>query len=226
MPPVHALDVILVVVLTAGSLFLAGWLVRDVAATPGLVVGLLSLQSAVLLAAVHLVVVRARGIGWDRLGMRAAPLRWYVAAAMIALVAVPTVALLNLLVQWLAGVPFRNPQIGLLAPAGFSWTALAGMLFAAAIAGPIAEEVIFRGLLYSWLRRHLGAIASVPISAIVFAAAHGIAMLVPALLVNGVILALLFERSRSLLPSIVAHGVFNAMMVVALYVALAAGFMA
>ena len=99
------------------------------------------------------------------------------------------------------------------------------MLFAAAIAAPIAEEVVFRSLLYSWLRRYLGAAASIPLSAIVFAAAHGIAMLVPALLVNGVILALLFERSRSLVPSIVAHGMFNAMMVIALYVALAAGIM-
>ncbi|MEX2495891.1 MAG: CPBP family intramembrane glutamic endopeptidase [Woeseia sp.] len=228
LPPVRALDVILVVLVATACLLLVGWLVRDMATTPALVVGLLTLQSVVVLAAVHFIVVRGRGIGWGRLGLRAAPPRWHFAAALTALVAVPMVALLNLamqwLMQWLADAPFRNPQIEFLAPAGFSWTAFAGMLFAAAIVGPIAEEVVFRGLLYSWLRRYLGAVASIPLSAAVFAAAHGIAMLVPALLVNGVLLALLFERSRSLVPPIIAHGLFNAMMVIALYAVLAAGF--
>lgn len=224
-PAVRALDVLLVVVLSVGCLLLVGWLVRDFAATLGLVLGMLLLQAAVLLGAVHLVVVRGRGIGWRQIGLRPASRGWYVAALVIALIAVPSVALVNLLVQWLAGAPFRNPQLSLLAPAGFSWRAFAGMLFVAAFVAPIAEEVVFRGLLYSWLRQYLGVAASLALNAAIFAFAHGIAVLVPALLVNGAILAFIYERSRSLWPSIIAHGMFNAIMVTALYGALATGLM-
>ena len=224
-PAVHALDVLLVVAGSVGSLLLAGWLVRDFAATLGLVLGMLLLQAAVLLGAVHLVVVRRRGIGWRKIGLRPASRGWYIGALVIGLTAVPTIALVNLLVQWLVGAPFRNPQLEHLAPAGFSWRALAGMLVAAAIVAPVAEEVVFRGLLYSWLRRYLGAAASIALNAIIFAFAHGIVVLVPALLVNGAILAFMYERSRSLWPSIIAHGMFNAMMVAALYGALATGVM-
>lgn len=225
-PAVRALDVLLVVAVSVGSLLFVGWLVHDFDATLGLVLGMLLLQAAVLLVAVHLVVVRGRGIGWREIGLRPAPRGWYIGAPAIALIAVPTVALVNLLVQWLAGAPFLNPQLEILAPAGFSWHALAGMLVAAAIVAPVAEEVVFRGLLYSWLRRYLGVAASVALNALVFAFAHGVAVLIPALLVNGTILAFIYERSRSLWPSIIAHGMFNAMMVAALYGALATDVMA
>lgn len=222
-PPVRALDVLLVMAGSVGSLLLVGWLVRDFAATLGLVLGMLLLQAAVLLGAVHLVVVRGRGISWRKIGLRPASRGWYIGAPAIALVAVPIIALVNLFVQWLVGAPFRNPQLELLAPGGFSWRALAGMLLAAAVVAPVAEEVVFRGLLYSWLRRYLGIAASIALNAIVFAFAHGIAVLIPALLVNGAILAFMYERSRSLWPPIIAHGMFNAMMVAALYGALATG---
>jgi uncharacterized protein len=61
------------------------------------------------------------------------------------------------------------------------------------------------------------------LSALLFAVVHGIPMLIPALLVTGLVLAWVYERSGSLWPPIVVHGAFNMVMVVVLYDALAAG---
>lgn len=221
--PLRGLDLLLVLVLTAGLLILARAFIGAPAPTVEIVLALLALQSVVPMAAIYLVIVRGRGISWSQIGFRPAPMRWYLWAAVIALASLPAVALINLAIQTLLGEPFRNPQLELLAPAGFSWTALIGVLILAGVIAPIVEETVFRGLLYGWLRARLGLVAGVALSAAVFALAHGILILVPVLLAYGVLLALIYEWSRSLWPPIVLHGIFNIVMTLVLFSALAAG---
>lgn len=220
---VRGIDLLLVVLVTTGVLFLMKLLVAGLAVTPGVLLTMLFLQSLVPLAAVYLIVIRGRGIGWSDLGIRAAPRGWYLRAAVFAVLTIPVVAMLNYLVQGLTGEPFRNPQIDILAPTAFSWTSMVGMLILAGVAAPIAEEVVFRGLLYGWLRRHLGVALGAGLSAFAFAVAHGIVILIPALFVVGVIAALMYERSRSLWPPIILHATFNTIMTVTLFSLIAAG---
>jgi membrane protease YdiL (CAAX protease family)/uncharacterized RDD family membrane protein YckC len=82
-----------------------------------------------------------------------------------------------------------------------------------AVAAPIAEEVFFRGMLFGGLRRRLSTIPAAAISAAVFGALHastGITA-VPPLIVFGFVLALLYERTGSLVPGIAAHALNNAL---------------
>jgi membrane protease YdiL (CAAX protease family) len=80
---------------------------------------------------------------------------------------------------------------------------------------PLAEETFFRGFVYGWMRRHLNVPAAAVLSGCFFAAAHvgwgtsteEILFLPLALL--GVLLALLYEYSGSLLPGAIVHGLFN-----------------
>ena len=65
---------------------------------------------------------------------------------------------------------------------------------------PLAEETIFRGFIYGWLRRRVPVLPAVVISAAVFSAAHLVLVLALPLFAVGVILALLYEYSDSLLP--------------------------
>jgi membrane protease YdiL (CAAX protease family) len=74
---------------------------------------------------------------------------------------------------------------------------------------PLSEETIFRGFIYGWLRRRLPVLPAVGISAVVFAAAHLVLVLALPLFAVGVILALLYEYSDSLLPGALVHGLFN-----------------
>ncbi|MEX1206391.1 MAG: type II CAAX endopeptidase family protein [Dongiaceae bacterium] len=220
---VRGRDLLLVLALGFGSTFLLGLLVPWPLRSVWVVLLFLVLQSAVLLAAVYLAVVRRRGVGWAALGFQPAARSWVVGAAGLALLVILVTGLLNLTMQELAGEPLRNPQLQLLAPYGFSWSGLIGVLLVTGLVVPIAEETTFRGLLYGWLRRRWNVPASALGSAFAFSVLHGIPVLIPAIAVLGVVLALVYERSGSLWPSIVLHGTFNAAMALGLYLALALG---
>ncbi len=83
------------------------------------------------------------------------------------------------------------------------------MAFAAVIAAPFCEEIIFRGYLYSASKRFAGPWAAAICSALIFAAAHGsIAALLP-LFVFGCVLAFIYEKTGSLWAPIAVHLCFN-----------------
>lgn len=215
-------DVFLVVVITTAIVFVANLALRGFTLTPTFVLLALLLQSAIMLGVVYGLIVHLRGVGWPEFGLRASPRSWYLKAVAIGLITIPVIGGINLAVQILLG-PFPNPQVDLLAPASFSWGSLAAALLVTACAAPFAEEIVFRGLFYGWLRKHLRAPLSIAINAVIFALAHGILFLMPALAVQGAILAMVYERSASLWPPIIVHATFNAVMVSAIYFSIAAG---
>lgn len=221
--PLRAWDLVLIVVLTLAAIQLLGFAIADLELSAGLIVAILVLQSVLVLGAIYLVAIGLRGATPEQLGLRAAPRRWYLRAVEVAFLTLPLVWLVNATVQAFSGTPFRNPQIELIAPDGFSWSYLFGMTFVTGIVAPIAEEIAFRGVLYGWLRQRFGVPAGVAISALLFSVAHGIPALIPALAVQGMVLALLYERSGSLWPPIIAHGTYNAATIILLYAALASG---
>jgi len=96
-----------------------------------------------------------------------------------------------------------------------SGTAYAVATILAVIVAPIVEETFFRGMLYTALRSRLGVWWSSLISGVFFAAVH------PTLpggflpiLTLGIVLAILREKTGSLLPSIICHGANNAVALV------------
>lgn len=93
------------------------------------------------------------------------------------------------------------------------------LLLAAAIGAPIAEELLFRGFLFSGLRASpLGFTGAAVISAAVWTALHasyspyGLALL----MLIGFYFAWLRERTGTLLPSMAGHALYNGLIVLAL----------
>lgn len=82
------------------------------------------------------------------------------------------------------------------------------------VGAPIAEELFFRGFVYGGLRRRLNVPAAVIISATVFASVHFYLVRMPSVFVLGVIFALVYEKRRNLLPTMIAHSVNNAIVFV------------
>ncbi len=96
-------------------------------------------------------------------------------------------------------------------------------IVAAVILAPLAEELLFRGLLHRGLRRRLALVPATTISSVLFAIVHiDVAISQPLALVGltvvGVILALAYERTGSLVVPIVIHAVHNAVTIVAVVV--------
>jgi len=177
----------------------------------------------VMLLAVYLFIIRRRHLRWRALGFRAPPVLAIALAPVIVVGQLFAAGMMNLLVMRFTG-EFENPQLEAISGGqGFSWPNFLLMLLLVGVIAPIVEEVLFRGVLYGWLRARLPLFAAVGISAAVFAAAHVIPVLLPALLVVGLVLALAYELSGSLWTSILLHALQNSLVVILIFVALALG---
>lgn len=88
---------------------------------------------------------------------------------------------------------------------------LFGLIGVAAVA-PVVEEILFRGVVFGWLRGRMPVPAAVVVSAALFALAHlgwmEWSLILPVFGI-GVVLATLYHYSRSLWPGIVVHGLIN-----------------
>jgi len=185
---------------------------------------ILALQALGLLAIVLAVAMWWRGATWRDLGFRGAEAQWYIRAGLVMAAGIALSGLNTFVIQAILGEVPQNPQLRVIAPAGFSWTGLIGMTLAAGIIVPIVEEITFRGVLYRWLRERIGFWPGLVISSVLFGLLHGVLFLAPVLSILGALFAWLYERSDSLWPAILAHGLFNTVMVVGVYISLAAGY--
>lgn len=189
----------------------------------GLTLFFLLVQNVILLAAVYMVILRPYRLRLADLGLgrlQSSHIRLGILGGLLSL---PLVAMINSTVQSLQDAPLNNPQIEIFASGGFSLDALIGFLILGGVVAPFTEEIAFRGVLLGWLRNRMATAAAIFVSGFAFAVLHGIPQLVPAITVLGMVLAYLRHASNSLWPALVAHGVFNIAMTVAIYAALAQG---
>ncbi|MGH3664673.1 MAG: lysostaphin resistance A-like protein [Egibacteraceae bacterium] len=107
----------------------------------------------------------------------------------------------------LAAQPWVEPQLQA-APIPFT----VGVV----IVAPLAEETIFRGVLFQGLQRSMGARTAAIVSAAVFAGVHvdtisvAAAALLLAAFVSGLVFAWLFHRRDTIVAPVVAHATVNA----------------
>lgn len=84
----------------------------------------------------------------------------------------------------------------------------------AAFLSPLCEELFFRGVVFQVIRKKFGIITSIMLVSFVFSLAHYANQLLAykillASFVYSLFLTWLFERSRSLFPSLVCHAIIN-----------------
>lgn len=80
-----------------------------------------------------------------------------------------------------------------------------------AILAPIAEETCFRGMLFGGLRERLPRLAAALVTGVIFGGLHAFTGItaVPPLMVFGFLLALLYEKTGSIIPGILLHVLNN-----------------
>jgi membrane protease YdiL (CAAX protease family) len=79
------------------------------------------------------------------------------------------------------------------------------------IAAPVSEEVCFRGMLFGGLRERLPRLGAALICGLIFGGLHALTGIsaVPPLIAFGFILALLYEKTGSIVPGIILHMLNN-----------------
>lgn len=93
----------------------------------------------------------------------------------------------------------------------------AWFLILLAVVVPIGEEIFFRGFVYGGLRDRWGSVIAALVSAAFFSTVHMQVVHALPIFVLGLVLALLYERTRSLVPAIVVHSLNNIIAVVSVW---------
>ncbi len=87
-----------------------------------------------------------------------------------------------------------------------------------AIITPVKEEILFRGILYRFLERKYNFLVGIIISSFIFGILHG-GLLITATIM-GIVLAMLYKKTQSVIPSIILHIVWNLLVSISMIVSL------
>lgn len=82
---------------------------------------------------------------------------------------------------------------------------------AAVLMAPVLEEIVFRGLIYTRLKKGMPTIVAAILASLVFGLMHGTIIWVLYAFVLGMVMTWIFERYQSLTANIIFHLAFNAM---------------
>jgi len=92
--------------------------------------------------------------------------------------------------------------------------AFAAFFVAVVFVGPFVEELIYRGLGFALLAPY-GTWTAILLTGLLFGAAHGLLVALPALVAFGIVVAWLRSRVGSIYPTVLVHSTFNGVALVA-----------
>ena len=187
-------------------LFHPAWLDRSVGALAGtLMVDLAAAGGA------GWILFRRRGAGWDPAKIpafiRAAVRSYLLAVPLLVLILISVATVLSLFKIEPAPQPIFTIYLSERRTA-----VVRGLLLLAVVAGPAAEEIFFRGLLYGWLRGRVGVRAGLAVSAFFFALLHMDAVAFFPILGLGLLFGWVYERTGSLAAPVAIHIFHNGAM--------------
>jgi hypothetical protein len=143
------------------------------------------------------------------LGIRRVGWRWLLAALPFVVLAFLLESITGLLSQSLFPQTPANQCVDIRnAYQGALWMAIIGVVMVA----PVVEEIVFRGMVFGWLRGRLPVLWAVVVSAALFSLEHigflQVTLFLP-IFGTGVVLAILYHHARSVWPTVLVHGSIN-----------------
>ncbi|MFC7431997.1 MULTISPECIES: CPBP family intramembrane glutamic endopeptidase [unclassified Agrococcus] len=143
----------------------------------------------------------------DVLGVRRASGRWLAIGAASGVGTFVLSLVVGVVMSLVLPAP-ENIQSDYQAAAAGGALAFVATLLLGSVLTPLGEEAFFRGVVANAFGRWSAWVA-VPASAAIFALAHGVNAVLPVAFVVGVATALLFRRTGSIWPGVLAHLVHN-----------------
>lgn len=173
----------------------------------------------IVVLAIYLFAVRRADSSWAQIGVRQFAWWWIPLVPILTFAQFFGMFIINTqLILRFTGKAFENPQIENIT-GGMRLTPidLVLLLILVAIIAPVAEELLFRGLLYPVLRRSWGVTLAIILNALLFGFAHVVLILIPGLFFVGLILAWVRERSGSVIPGMLLHALQNGIIIIGIY---------
>jgi uncharacterized protein len=191
------------------ALWLAAELGAEATAGAPFLLATLGLPSAAGVAWIWFMAVWREPGGWSALGLTPLSPHWLRLSLLAAVgcyaLGVATAMLFAPLFGMPKGppAPIRPGQVDV--TLGF----VASFVLTGVVLAPLLEELVFRGVVFAWLRRWMGFAPAAALAAAPHAAMHFDWGATPALFAIFVALAWLYERSGSLWTAAIAHGGHN-----------------
>jgi uncharacterized protein len=152
---------------------------------------------------------------WFKFQWKSNWLLWGIGGFLVATPIVIVVSLLN--EQIWQGKGGSNPLLQIVLE-GKNPIALLLFFLTAAVAAPLFEEFMFRGFLLPSLTRYVPVWAAIGISSLIFGVAHlSLSEIVP-LTTLGIILGVVYTRTRNLLASMLLHSLWNSSTLISLFI--------
>lgn len=190
------------------SPFYDKWLNNDFYA--GILIGLTI--TIILMLGIYFIALRPKKLTWQAVGIKPMSRKdWKLVISYTIILMIGTVIIT--LITSLIGGSWENSKTDAVQENITVITVLIAFI-SAAIISPIYEEIFYRGFIYRWLRTRIGFKGALLLSALIFAVAHiPTYNTVPAAFFAGSIFSLAYERTQSILPSMLIHGLSNGIMI-------------
>lgn len=171
------------------------------------------IMAVVFMCGLYLIVLKPKQLKWVAIGLKPFPRSdWKVIVGGFLLLFVMNIIILFIMDVMKIGID--NSKTEALKEES-TWFTFSIAFISAAIISPIYEEILYRGFLYKWFRLRWGKVLGILLSSLIFMIVH-----IPTYntlsvnFVSGVILAWTYEKSGSIMPGIIIHGLFNGIAVI------------
>ncbi|MFS0644385.1 CPBP family intramembrane glutamic endopeptidase [Siminovitchia sp. 179-K 8D1 HS] len=166
----------------------------------------------ILISGVYLIALRPKKLSWSEVGIKKFTVKDWKIIVIFSIILMVGAVIIMLLTIFI-GNSWENSKTEAIQQNVTFLTVLIAFI-SAAIISPIYEEIFYRGFIYRWLRTRIGFIGAILLSAIIFTIIHiPTYNAMPVNFFSGIILALAYERTNSIWPSVMIHGLTNGIMV-------------
>lgn len=167
----------------------------------------------VLLGGVYLIAIRPKRLSWSEVGIRAFPAKdWGRILIWTLLLIIGSVLVMEL--TNLLGNTYENSKTEAMQQNVTFFTVFIAFV-SAAIISPLYEEIFYRGFIYRWIRTRLSMRWAILLSSLIFTMVHiPTYNAMPVNFLCGVVFAWAYERTNSIWPAVIVHGLVNGIAVV------------
>lgn len=158
--------------------------------------------------ALYFIVLKPKGHSWKAVGVQSFPLReWKLIAVWSAILIVVSIALV--IAMSFLGIGTENSKTESLQSQMTLLNFGIGFVSAAVIS-PIYEEIVYRGFFYRFFSSRYGILSGMVISSIIFTVVHiPTYNTLPVNFVSGLVFSWVYQKTGSVIPSMLIHGIFN-----------------
>jgi uncharacterized protein len=166
----------------------------------------------ILLLGVYLIALRPKQLSWSEVGVKAFNVKDWKIIIIYSVILLVGAVIIVVLTSFI-GNSWENSKTESMQQNATFFTVLIAFI-SAAIISPIYEEIFYRGFLYRWLRTRIGLTGALLLSSLIFTIIHiPTYNVMPINFFSGILFALAYERTHSIWPSVLIHGLTNGIMV-------------